>query len=281
MKSIYTILLPIILSIGLNAQGDKPSLEVRGKNYTVRGVAELGFLGVLDHKVQFGNDGTYFDYKADGGQSTLFAVSRLSLELDIKQKHTWILLYQPLVIDTEVSLNEDVRVDDVVFAAGSNLDLSYGFPFYRLSYLRHINTSNDRWRIALGGSLQIRNATIGFESPDGSLRRVNRDVGPVPLLKARTSWQQNDNASLELEVDGIYAPISYLNGSDSEVVGALIDASLRQKITVADHVSAFLNLRYLAGGAEGTSSDPEPGTDGYTRNWLHFYTVTTGFAYEF
>jgi hypothetical protein len=277
----YLILLTVLIVGSTSITAQDATATVDRDNYKVRAVAELGFLGVASHKVQFGNAGTYFDYRADGGQSILFAVSRLSLELDVKDKHTWILLYQPLVIDTEVSLREDVRVDDVVFPAGSNLDLSYGFPFYRLSYLRKIKTGNDRWRLALGGSLQIRNATIGFESPDGSLRRVNRDVGPVPLLKARTSWHQNDNASLEFEVDGIYAPISYLNGSDSEVTGALIDASLRQNITIADQVTAFLNLRYLAGGAVGTSSNPEPGTDGYTRNWLHFYTVTTGFTYAF
>lgn len=45
------------------------------------------------------------------------------------------------------------------------------------------------------------------------------------------------------EIDGIYAPISGVNGSSSEVTGALLDASLRV---------------------------------GYTKNWLHFITVSLG-----
>lgn len=85
---------------------------------------------------------------------------------------------------------------------------------------------------ALGATLQIRNATIGFESADGSQRRISRDVGPVPALKFRSIYRQSKHMSLEIEVDGIYAPISYLNGSDNEVVGALIDASFREKIAL-------------------------------------------------
>jgi hypothetical protein len=74
--------------------------------------------------------------------------------------------------------------------------------------------------------------------------------------------------------------VSYLNGSTNEVVGAILDASLRQGIQINGPVKAFLNVRYLGGGAVGTSeNDPGPG-DGYVRNWLNFLTVSTGFVYE-
>ena len=86
---------------------------------------------------------------------------------------------------------------------------------------------------------------------------------------------------IELDVVGFYAPIAYLNGSDSDVIGAILDASIRQHFTITDHVGAFLNFRYLGGGAEGTSTNPTEISDGFTRNWLHFYTVTAGFAYQF
>lgn len=278
--TVQSIALLLLSSICLGQTIGTP-IEIERKNFKVRGVAELGFLGVLDHKVQFGEGTTYFDYRRDGGQSTLFPVSRLSLELELKDKHTWILLYQPLLIETDVVLQEDIMIDNIRFPASTNLNLSYGFPFYRLSYLRKIKTNSAKFDFSLGLSLQIRNATISFESADGSLRQINRDVGPVPLLKFRGVYKQSKYCSLEVEVDGIYAPISYLNGSDSEVVGALIDASIRQNIQVIDHVKAFVNLRYLAGGAEGTSDDPQDNSDGYTRNWLHFYTVSAGCVYEF
>jgi hypothetical protein len=37
----------------------------------------------------------------------------------------------------------------------------------------------------------------------------------------------------------------------------------------------FLNLRYLGGGSTG-DGDPEPFTDGRSKNWLHFVVVSVG-----
>lgn len=47
---------------------------------------------------------------------------------------------------------------------------------------------------------------------------------------------------------------------------------------LTEDYDAFLNFRYLGGGAEGTS-DSEFG-DGFTKNWLHFATVSLGFTYD-
>ena len=251
------------------------------KDYEFRAVAELGFLAVLSHKVQFGQNGTYFDYKKDGGQNVLFPVSRLSLELDIKERNTFILLYQPLTIQTQVLLNEDLVVDNLTFPANSSVDLLYNFPFFRISYLRELLPNNPKFDLAVGGSVQLRNATITFESTDGTRFRTNRDVGVVPALKVRARSILSELVYLELEADGIYAPISYLNGSDNEVTGAILDASLRAGLKITTNVNTFFNLRYLGGGAVGTSEDePGPG-DGYVKNWLHFLTVSAGFVYRF
>jgi hypothetical protein len=263
------------------AQSSDSLQKAEKKDFEFRAVAELGFLAVLSHKVQFGQNGTYFDYKKDGGQNVLFPVGRLSLELDIKERNTFILLYQPLTIQTQVLLNEDLIVDDLVFPANSSVDLLYNFPFYRISYLRELLPNKPKFDLAVGGSVQLRNATITFESTDGERFRTNRDVGVVPALKVRSRYNLSELVYLELEADGIYAPISYLNGSDNEVKGAILDASIRSGLKVTDNINAFLNLRYLGGGAVGTSEDePGPG-DGYVKNWLHFMTVTTGIAYRF
>ena len=45
--------------------------------------AELGFLGVLDHRLQLGRQGTYVDLRRDVGQDTLFVFGRVSSDLDI------------------------------------------------------------------------------------------------------------------------------------------------------------------------------------------------------
>lgn len=250
------------------------------RDYQVTGVAELGFLAVLDHNVQFSRTGTDFDYDDQGGQDILFPVARLSMELRFSERHQLVFLYQPLELETRVALREDLVVDDLLFPKDTPMVLTYGFPFYRLSYLYDLADSPGN-ELSIGGSLQIRNADIRFASADGTLLRTNRDVGPVPLFKVRGRLAFGGGVFLGTEIDGIYAPVSYINGSDSEVTGALIDASLRAGVEVFDNASVFLNLRYLAGGAVGDSDDPgdEARGDGYVRNWLHFTTTTLGVSY--
>ncbi len=247
----------------------------------VRAVAELGFLAVLDHNIQFSNSGTNFNYVKEGGQDVLFPVSRLSMEIDLNRKNTLILLYQPLRLETQVWLENDLIVDDLTYPASSNVKTLYNFPFYRLSYLREFMANNPKHDFAFGATIQIRNATISFESGDGLLFRSNRDIGIVPALKLRTRSQLSPKIYAAIEADGMYAPVSYLNGSDNEVVGAILDASLRLGMEVMEPVDMFLNVRYLGGGAVGTSDDNIGPGDGYVRNWLSFLTVSTGFIYSF
>lgn len=278
MKKLVTSI-ALILVAGASWSQSAPAKGYK-TDIKVRGVAELGFLSVIDHRVQFSNSGTYFNYREQGGQDVLFPVSRFSLEFEFNKKNTFYLLYQPLRLESQVLLQEDLVVDDLVFPANTSVNLLYNFPFYRLSYTRELLSDSDKWMFAIGASLQIRNATISFESTDGSRFRTNRDVGLVPALKIKTRRYFNDRVFAELEADGIYAPVSYLNGSDNEVVGAILDASLRTGIELSEPVTGFLNARYLGGGAVGTSDVDGPG-DGYVRNWLNFFTLTAGFSYEF
>ena len=102
----------------------------------------------------------------------------------------------------------------------------------------------------------------------------------VPALKVRGTVNLTDRYFIGLEADGIYAPVSYLNGSDNEVVGAILDLSIRTGVKVKSNV-AFVSARYLGGGATGTSTkDIWPG-DGYVKNWLHFLIISTGLIYQF
>jgi hypothetical protein len=275
MKNFLLLLALLLTSFTAWAQSaDNP------KNFQLTGNVELGFLAVADHRIQFSNSGTEFNYRQDGGQDVLFPVSRLSLDAKFGKKNTFYLLYQPLRLESTVLLQEDLIVDDLTFPANTGVNLLYNFPFYRLSYTRELFAERERFGLAVGGTIQIRNATISFESLDGTLYRTNRDVGIVPALKIKSYTYLSDRIFAELEADGIYAPVSYLNGSDNEVVGAILDASLRLGVEFDEPVRSFLNVRYLGGGAVGTSDIDGPG-DGYVSNWLNFITVTAGFSYTF
>ncbi len=240
----------------------------------LRANAELGFVGVADHFIQLGRDGSRVDYRSDGAQDTLSAFARLSLDLDVNRRNIITLLYQPLEFETRDTLSRDLRIDGAVFRAGTPVNFRYGFPFYRAGWAYNVLSGSGR-ELAFGASLQIRNATIDFEARDGSLLRARNDVGLVPLLRARGRFSFAGSGFFAFDIDGIYAPISGLNGSDNEVVGALLDASARVGWRPRPHVDLFVSARYIGGGATGQGS-ATPTSDGYQSNWLHFFAVSVG-----
>jgi hypothetical protein len=252
------------------------SAQARTK-YSLTGVGELGFLAVAGHRIQFSRDGTYFNYPEDGGQDVLFPFARLSLDLALGERHKLVLLYQPLSLVAQESLKRNLMVDGIPFTAGTPMRFTYKFPFWRASWLYDFATGPET-ELAVGISLQIRNATIEFESLDGTQLRSTRDIGPVPILKTSLRRVYASGLWLGLEADGFYAPVSYINGSDEEVVGAILDASGRVGLRHKTGES-FFSLRYLGGGAVGSSTDRKGPGDGYVRNWLHFFTLSLGFRY--
>ena len=129
----------------------------------------------------------------------------------------------------------------------------------------------------------MRVAELDFITRDMTLVRNSRNLGPVPLLKARARYNFDNGWWLGAEVDGFYAAIRILNGDlENEVIGGIIDASLSAGKELRPGLDAFLALRYVGGGAEGTSGEDaseRPG-DGYTRNWAGFATVSLGFRFD-
>lgn len=256
------VLFALLSSPGAGRAGDQPGK--RNEPVGVRLAGELGFLAPLWHQVRYGENGTTFDYVDEGGQDVLFLFARASAELTLVQRHRVTLLYQPLAIRTRETLERDVRVNDQVFSSGTAMNMLYSFPFWRASYTYDLFPDEDHM-LGLGGSMQIRNATIDFVSADGSLVESNRNVGPVPLI--RIHWRYRTGALwFASELDGIYVPVKYLNGGKSDTEGALVDWSLRVGYVLPRGVDLFCNLRYLGGGA---ASDD-------TTNWLHFLTVSLG-----
>ena len=237
---------------------------------------EAGFTGIADHVVQFGKSGTEFNYVKDGGQDNLYLFLRLSFEMMIQKRHHFVFLYQPLDIRTQTILRDRLVQDQATFEAGEAVDFRYGFDFYRISYLYDF-LETPKHELSFGLSLRIRNATIVFSNVSGTKRSYRNDVGPVPILKSRGNFSLPHQLFFGFEVDGFYAPIAYLNGSNSDVEGAILDASLRFGRRVLPLMDLYFNIRYLGGGGVGTSSNAnEPNTDGYTLNWLHTFIFSLG-----
>jgi hypothetical protein len=245
------------------------------RSWAIHATAELGMLAVVSHTIQYSTDGSVFDYVREGGQGGLFPFARLSAELELLHRHSIIFLYQPLTVATQAVLQRDISVDKLIFPAGTPVDLRYGFDFYRLDYQFDFFRS-PKYELAIGLGLQLRNARISFTSADGQLRRTNDNLGPVPILRVRGRYTFASGFWLGLEADGFYANIPIANGGNNNVEGAIFDTSLRAGLTVTPFMEAFVNLRYLGGWANGTSSNPTGPGDGFTANYLHTISLSLG-----
>jgi len=244
--------------------------------YRFRLTYELGLIGVLQNTIQFSQSGTKIDYINDGGEDILLPFDRYTAEVQMKDRHNVILLYQPLEVITRAFLNRDLIVDNLTFPAGTAMEFKYGFSFWRVSYLYDFNPDSEK-EIAIGASFQIRNASIQFASLDGQLFRTNQNIGPVPILKFRTRLPVGNTMWWGSEVDGFYADGKYITGSKADFVGAIYDASLRVGFRL-NYFDPYLNLRFVGGGARGTQDTPARPGDGFTDNWLHTFSLTLGFA---
>lgn len=274
--NLTTFMVSILLSVSasqLQAQEALPIKTIRPYNLALN--VEMGFLANLENQIQFGKNGTYFSLPYEAGQNILYPVMRFSV--DFKTGRNLItFLYQPLRLESSELIRRDFMIDDLIFPSGTPVKFLYDFPFYRLSYLYEFTGNQDDWDFAFGASLQIRNTTITTESLDGNLFRQNQNIGAVPVLKFLAGWHPGNLFWTELEADGFYAPIKYLNGDKNDVVGAILDASIRAGVRLDGPVETFINLRYLSGGAEGSSEKSIGPGDGFVRNWLHFMTLSLG-----
>ena len=210
---------------------------------------ELGFLDVLDHTIQFGTNGSVFDYVTEGSQDVLFPFSRISADVKLNKRHNLTFLIQPFDLQTRTIIERDIVIDNQIFPANTPLDLRYGFTFYRLSYLYDFWKADDR-ELGFGLSFQLRNATIEFSSSDGELLRSNTNVGPVPIFKFRMKYPFGNGFWIGSEVDGFYASGKYITGSRNDFEGAILDATFvtqalrRRAATIADkHNLTFVILQ--------------------------------------
>ena len=266
----------LISSLAMALEVPEDSLLNRADQaWRVEPTAEVGFVRPIQNDIQFGSQGYAFDYVKEGGQDNLFLYSRLTVDFRLNSRHAFTFLYQPLNLVTTQEADQDFRFNDIVFTKDTPLDIRYGFDYYRGSYTYDVLAAEDK-ELGFGVSMQLRNATLDITSVDGAQRESDRDIGFVPLLRTRGRFELKNDKWVGFELDGSYAPIKYINGDSSDVIGALIDTSVRSGVTLKNGLDPFINVRYVAGGAEGTTSDPDPGEDGFIRNWVQFAAISLG-----
>lgn len=278
MKKLLVLVCALVFASSL-AAAPESLVNAEGKDYKISLSAELGTVFVASHKIQFGATGTLFDFVEDGNQNVLFPFSRFTAELRLFDRHAVVFLYQPLEVFTEAVVDRDVTVYDVTFLAGTPMKLKYGFSFYRASYLYYFIKENNM-ELGAGLSLQIRNASISFASADGEQFVTSQNIGPVPIIKLAGKYTFDNGIWTGLEADGFYASSEFFNGASFPFEGAIWDISGRAGIELKNGIKPFVNVRFLAGGAKGTSRYEDAEGDGFANNWLNTLSLTLGVVLE-
>lgn len=197
---------------------------------------EGGIAGTGYNNVRIpGDGGTYFSLRNDlDAKPALFG--RIRVGYTIKERHTFSLLYAPLVIKSEGRPSFDIMFEGKTFSAGEDITGTYKFNSYRLTY-RYDLIRRENLVFGLGFTAKIRDAKIALES--GSLSAEKTNVGFVPIINFRFDWQAGERLGLLLEGDALAAP-----------QGRAEDVLLAATYRLSEHIRIKAGYRILEGGAD-------------------------------
>lgn len=221
--------------------------------------AEGGYVwpGYIDVRIP-NETGTLFSLKDDLPAESKF-VYRLRLGYRFNPKHSVSVLFAPLSLNAQGSVDKDIFFNGDFFPAGTDLDAFYKFNSYRLTYRFDFVNSN-KWKVGLGLTSKIRDAEVRLE--DDEKRSSNTDFGFVPLLNFRVEWMFSTKMSLLLEGDALASP-----GGQGRAEDVLLALFYR----LNDSVNLKAGYRILEGGANVESV--------YNFTLLHY--VTVGAVFQF
>lgn len=189
----------------------------------------------------------YNDVRIPGDQGTLFSLSeeleaspkvfyRVRAGYTFGTRHNLSVLYAPLEVKSDGSLNRDLTFEGVIFPAGTPLEGTYKFNSYRLTY-RYDIVERPKFEFGLGFTAKIRDAKIGISS--GSTESVKTNVGFVPIINFLLAWKPDKNLSLVLTGDALAAP-----------QGRAEDVFAGANYRISDKISIKAGYRILEGGAD-------------------------------
>jgi hypothetical protein len=224
---------------------------------------ETGPAYVAQNDGRYGATGTEYDADDVGQQDTLARVQRASIELG-GGRHRLIFTYIPVELRTRVTLAQELRFRDQVFAAGSVVDHRYLFDGVRASYLFGLLAPERAWTLELGGSFQVRSADVAFTSGDGSRHAAQDDIGPVFALKSRLTFRPRPEGPWgRIDADAIST-----FGLIGDTSGGLYDLALVLGLPVHPRLDLAFTTRVYGGGADVPDQN--------FRNWATFLSATAG-----
>lgn len=218
---------------------------------------ELGLVFTHYNTVQIpGDSGTRFSLTSPFEQESA-ASARVRLGYDFLDRHSLSMLVAPLTLRYTGTLEKDTVFAGVTFPKDSEVEATYRFNSYRLTY-RYELVQDKGWKLALGLTGKIRDAEIRLEST--SLKGTKSNIGFVPLIHLYTLYEPQKNLFLQIEADFLVAP----QGRAEDVLVAV-------GYRLWKDLSIRLGYRFLEGG---TDSDE-------VYNFSYFHYTTVGLQYRF
>ncbi|MGN6601181.1 MAG: hypothetical protein ACTHK8_01955 [Ginsengibacter sp.] len=215
----------------------------------------LVFTGYNDVRIP-GDQGTRFSLKNDLKPETKIFY-RLRAGYIFNSRHTVSLLYAPLETKSKGSVVNDIYFAGVTFPANRQLNGTYKFNSYRLTY-RYDIISKTRVVFGLGFTAKIRDARIRLSSSDLTAEKTN--VGFVPIINFRLLWRMNEKIGLLLDGDALAAP-----------QGRAEDVLIAATFKVSKNFLIRAGYRILEGGADNDE----------VYNFALFHYASVGMAYTF
>lgn len=131
-----------------------------------------------------------------------WAYVRLTLAYDLSPEHGLRLVYAPLTISGQGTLEEPVAFAGQQFGAGA-ARARYQFNASRLTY-RYTWLDGPRGRLRVGFTALLRDAEVRLEQ--GAVSARDSNVGLVPLLHLAGEYPLGGHWQLAFDADGLAAP---------------------------------------------------------------------------
>jgi len=226
-KVILAACVSVLIIIGQNAKA-QVNIDI-----------ESGMVFTGYNNVQIpGNTGSRFSLKDDFKPNPT-AFIRIRGGYTFKSKHTFSILYAPLSVKSDGSINKQIVFQGETFPANTPINATYKFNSYRFTY-RYDLVKNPKYEFGLGFTAKIRDAKI--ELSGGNLSANKSNVGFVPIINFRFSYIANDKYSFLLEGDALAAP-----------QGRAEDVLIAANYKLSDKIAIKAGYRILEGGADNDS----------------------------
>ncbi|HWR72584.1 MAG TPA: hypothetical protein VN604_05415 [Nitrospirota bacterium] len=182
-----------------------------------------------------GDSGTKFSLSDDLHADTAFT-GRIEAGYVRNDRDYFGIVISPLSVDSHGRVDRDVGFAGTTFPANTDLDATFRFDSYRLTWRRKF-VARDNLDVWLGLTGNIRDAAITVEG--GGQKAEKKNTGFVPLINFLVDWRFARPWTSRVSGDALAAP----QGRAEDVLFALMyDASASTKV--------FAGYRILEGGAD-------------------------------